>query len=272
MKAIVALLLVVALVSASYTSRYPLDFSKKRSIMAVMMEVESHLKAGGPVETIGLVLQGFKDAVNAEQVAHDEVYGAQKAECDAEVAYRTTEVGDANDTLRQANKAIATATRLRAKAQSQLQAASENLIQNRQHLVIINDVIREEGASYNRNAVSYNDAINAIDDAIDLAQKLKEGGSFLEVARTAGKFLKHAIALKMTNEYKAVMTAFAQITQDDEEGADESAVERLIGLLNTLRENIVNEWAQYGEEHNESVASYNDQKERIDGNIARLEA
>jgi len=138
----------------------------------------------------------------------------------------------------------------------------------------VNDVIRDETAAFNKNAVSFNDAINAIDDAIDLAGKLKEGGSFLEVARTAGKFLKHAVTLKMVTQYGAVMTAFAQITQEDDdgEGADESAVERLIGLLNTLRQHIVDEWSEYGVEHNDSVADYNDQKERIDGNVSRLEA
>lgn len=74
----------------------------------------------------------------------------------------------------------------------------------------------------------------------------------------------------MTSEYRAVIAAFAQVTQDEEE-ADQSAVERLVGLLNTLRERIVAEWAQFGEEHNDSVAAYNDQKERIAGNIERLE-
>lgn len=237
--------------------------------MNVMVEVEAKIKAGSPVETINNVLGGFKEAVNQEQVAHDEVYAAQRNECESEIAYRQTEVADANDALRAANQAIATATRLRNKAQAQLQAASDNLIQNRQHLVIINDVIRDETQSYNVNAVSYNDAINAIDDALDLTAKLHDGGSFLEVAHTAGKFLKHAIALKMTSEYRAVIAAFAQVTQDEE--ADQSAVERLVGLLNTLRERIVAEWAQFGEEHNDSVAAYNDQKERIAGNIDRLE-
>jgi hypothetical protein len=144
MKAIVALLLVFALANASYSSKYPLDFTKRRSMMQVMVEVENRLKNGGPIETINNVLAGFKEAVNQEQVNHDDVYSAQKAEFDAEIAYRQTEVSDANDTLRTANQQIGTATRLRAKAQSQLAAASENLIQNRQHLVIINDVIRDE--------------------------------------------------------------------------------------------------------------------------------
>lgn len=135
----------------------------------------------------------------------------------------------------------------------------------------MNDVIRDESSSYNKNAVSFNDAVNAIDDAIDLAQRLKEGGSFLELAHTSGAFLKHAITLKMTVEYKAVMTAFAQLKQDNEEGADASAVERLVGLLNTLKQNIIDEFGAYGSEHNDSVAAYNNQKERIIANIARLE-
>jgi exonuclease VII small subunit len=74
----------------------------------------------------------------------------------------------------------------------------------------------------------------------------------------------------MTAEYRAVLSAFAQVTQD-EEGADASAVERLIGLLQTLKQHIVDEFAEFGNDHNDSLAAYNDQKDRIDGNIARLE-
>jgi len=71
--------------------------------MQVMLEVENKLKTGDALDTIGNVLQGFKDAVNQEQVGHDDVYGAQKSECEAEEAYRRSEVGDATATLRSAN-------------------------------------------------------------------------------------------------------------------------------------------------------------------------
>lgn len=68
-----------------------------------MVEVENKLKNGGPLDTINNVLAGFKDAINKEQISHDEVYSAQKVECDSELSFRNSEVSDATNTLRSAN-------------------------------------------------------------------------------------------------------------------------------------------------------------------------
>jgi hypothetical protein len=43
-----------------------MDYSKKRSVMAVMMEVESKIKAKSPLDAILNVLSEFRDAVNSE--------------------------------------------------------------------------------------------------------------------------------------------------------------------------------------------------------------
>jgi hypothetical protein len=37
---------------------------------------------------------------------------------------------------------------------------------------LINDVRREETANFNKDAVTFNDAVNAIDDSLDIAAKL----------------------------------------------------------------------------------------------------
>jgi hypothetical protein len=95
--------LTLALVNSSLVAKHPLDFSIKRSIMNVMMEVESKLKTNSPLDTVKEVLNEFKGAVNEEQVDHDDVYGAQKVECDSELAYRNTEVLDSSAALRDAN-------------------------------------------------------------------------------------------------------------------------------------------------------------------------
>lgn len=51
--------------------------------------------------------------------------------------------------------------------------------------------------------------MNAIENAIDLAEELGNGASFLEVARTSAKLLKHAVVLHKTALFKSVIGAFA---------------------------------------------------------------
>lgn len=51
-----------------------MNFSKKRSIMAVMTQVEAHLKNGGPLDAITTILAEFEEAIVQEQIAHDALH------------------------------------------------------------------------------------------------------------------------------------------------------------------------------------------------------
>jgi hypothetical protein len=62
----VALCLLVILAVASATARFNLDYTKKRSMTAVMAEVEAKLKSKSPLDAILNVLRDFRDAVNTE--------------------------------------------------------------------------------------------------------------------------------------------------------------------------------------------------------------
>lgn len=73
---------------------------------------------------------------------------------------------------------------------------------------MINDVRRDETANFNKAAVTFNDAVNAIDDCVDIAANF-ETGSFIEIARMSGKLVKHAVKLGKSVAYKSVMGALA---------------------------------------------------------------
>jgi hypothetical protein len=54
-----------------------------------MVEVEAKIKAKSPLEAIYNVLNEFRDAVNFEQVSHDEIYNAEQSECESEKVFRS---------------------------------------------------------------------------------------------------------------------------------------------------------------------------------------
>jgi len=60
------LIALVAVNAGSLTQKYPFNYSKSRSIMNVMMEVENKLKNKSPLDAILAVLQDYRDAVNQE--------------------------------------------------------------------------------------------------------------------------------------------------------------------------------------------------------------
>lgn len=83
-----SVLLVFCLLAAVALSKHGFDYSKKRSIMNVMLEVETKLKTKAPIDAILNILRDFRDAVNVEQVNHDEIYTSQQAECESENHFR----------------------------------------------------------------------------------------------------------------------------------------------------------------------------------------
>lgn len=64
---ITLLVLVIALASATTISPFAkLNYTKKRSLTAVMAEIESKIKSKSPLDAILNVLTEFRDAVNVE--------------------------------------------------------------------------------------------------------------------------------------------------------------------------------------------------------------
>ncbi|KAM3144938.1 hypothetical protein pb186bvf_002943 [Paramecium bursaria] len=224
------------------------------------MEVENKLKSGGPIETVNGVLNGFKNAVGTEQAQHDEVYQLQAAECLRVLKHLKI---TANEILKTSNILIG-------KTSATLAAVADILTQTRQHIGIINDVRKEEGQTYNRGAVTFNDAINAIDDSLDLVAEYSSGNtSFVQIAELSTRLLKSAIALKKTKSFVAPMAALAQLSQEE---GDAGAVERLGQLLSTLRSEVEEAWTAYGESNALSQQQYNAQKETFTNQVTRLEA
>ncbi|CAD8204697.1 unnamed protein product [Paramecium octaurelia] len=269
MKIAFTILVVLAISNATMMSKHPLQYGGKRSIMNIMVEVENKIKAHSPLDSIKGVLNSFKSAVAEEQSGHDDVYNAQKTECDSEIAYRRAEVEDANGTLKIANGILKTATILLKKTQATL-GETENILNTVSlHITLINDARKEDTQSYNRGAVTFNDAINAIDDSIDLATALAKGqASLVQVAEMTTKLMKSAIATKMNKAFMQAIGALAQITQEED---STGAAERLVQLLQTLRSNVEEAWASYTAENTTALGLFAQQKDLYLASQTRLD-
>jgi hypothetical protein len=66
---------------------------------------------------------------------------------------------------------------LKGKAEATLGATDDILSTVSNHIGLINDARKSDTQTYNRAAVTFNDAINAIDDSIDLVAEFKNGGA-----------------------------------------------------------------------------------------------
>ncbi|CAD8138122.1 unnamed protein product [Paramecium pentaurelia] len=270
MKVTITLLVVLALANAGMVQKFPLTYGGKRSIMNIMVEVENKIKSHSPLDTIKGVLDNFKSAVAQEQGTHDEVYAAQQAECESEISYRRAEVEDATGTLKIANGILKTSNILLKKTQATL-GETENILNSVSlHIDLINDVRKEDTQSYNRGAVTFNDAINAIDDAIDLGVALVKGeASLIQVADMTTKLMMASVATKMNKAFMAPLAALASIKQEEDAAG---AAERLVQLLQTLRANVEEAWASYTAENTNALALFTQQKDLYLATQGRLDS
>ncbi|CAD8131842.1 unnamed protein product [Paramecium pentaurelia] len=270
MKVTLTLLIVLAIANAGMVQKFPLKYGGKRSIMNIMVEVENKIKSHSPLDTIKGVLDNFKSAVSEEQGTHDEVYTAQQAECQSEIAYRRAEVDDALSTLKIANGILKSSNILLKKTQATL-GETENILNSVSlHIDLINDVRKEDTQSYNRGAVTFNDAINAIDDAIDLGVSLVKGeASLIQVADMTTKLMMASVATKMNKAFMIPLAALASIKQESDAAG---AAERLVQLLQTLRSNVEEAWASYTAENTNAIALFTQQKDLYLDTQNRLES
>ncbi|CAD8080378.1 unnamed protein product [Paramecium primaurelia] len=267
-----ALCLLVILAVASATTKFNLDYSKKRSMTAVMAEVEAKLKNKSPLDAILNVLRDFRDAVNTEQVNHDEIYNIQVTECESEDAFRRAEVTDASNVLRDSTAALNVAQTSKIRATNQQEVNQQQYFSAQEHLNSVLSAAETEAGYFKRRGRDYEDALHAIDEASDILATIYSGsGSFAEISRVSKSMLQTAFNIKETAKFAPVFYAFSQLAAQEGQ-LDESALERVAQLLETLRGNIQEAYNDFTESNAVSVAAFNDQKDRIGQTLARLEA
>ncbi|KAM3131060.1 hypothetical protein pb186bvf_016872 [Paramecium bursaria] len=268
---ICAILLLATANAASLTQKYPFNYSKKRSIMAVMMEVEAKLKSKSPLDAILNVLNDFRDAVNTEQVNHDEIYNVQQTECASEHEFRSKQVTDASNVLRDSSAQLSSCETQKARTSNQFNVNEQQTFSNEEHLNIVLATRDAEEAYFKKRSQDYEDALHAIDEASDILTSIYSGsGSFAEVARVSKTMLQNAINVKATLQYAPVLSALAQLAAKERQ-LDESALERVAQLLETLRKNVQQAYSDFSAGNAVAVAAFNDQKDRLKVTLGRLE-
>lgn len=83
----------------------------------------------------------------------------------------------------------------------------------------------------------------------------------IQIATTSGN---HA-------HYAPVFASFAQLATREKQ-IDDSALERVAQLIETLRAKVQETYNAFAEDDAAAIQAFNDQKERLDANLARLEA
>jgi hypothetical protein len=222
--------------------------------MNVLKEMQSFLQTGGPAKKLNKIFQGLLSNINDEQFRADNVYVLQRNECDDEIAFRTSEVSDAQTALDVAteikNKAEATLARAQAVLELNIQLQDEKTRQ-----------LENEAKARNNQHDFYTETINAIQEAIRIIQGALElnrelendVGVLVQLRKVSAKMIITGVKANRLHLYTPVVAAFAALSSHGVNAAD---VARVNELLNRLLDNLNEELQNTDETENRDVAEY----------------
>ena len=269
-QALFFILLIASSMAVSLFQKYPINYSNKRNLFKVLTEVRSKIEAGGAMTVVIKLLDDLKIEVQNEQSNHDAVAQTQQAHCQTELDFRNKEIDDANAALNSANAQLNSCQDSLTRAQTDL----SNNVLNQQNLndqkANLDSVRRDDEAVYLQRVQDHNDAVDAIDVALDLLDEIFTGEeSFVQLSTLSAKMLKHSIKIRATKHYAPVVSVFAQIAAK-KVLADSASLEKVRQLLETLKDNVKNSLSDYQSQETAAVDTYNQRVSDIQASLDEL--
>ncbi|CAD8066355.1 unnamed protein product [Paramecium sonneborni] len=267
----VLIVIALCLVGATSISPYTkLNYSKQRSMAAVLAEVESKMETNSPLDAVLNVLKQFRDAVNVEQVNHDQIYNIEYSECDSEFEFRNKEVEEASNVVRDSTAQLNICKTSKIRTINQQEVNQQQLFTYQEHLTLVLQTAESEQGYFKKRGRDYEDSLHAIDEALDILSGIANGKrSFVDLSSVSKMMLQTSFNIQQTIIYAPIFYAFSQLASQ-EDSADPSQIERVEQLLLQLRENIQDTYNEFIASNSASVAAFNDQKERINVILNRL--
>ncbi|CAD8154258.1 unnamed protein product [Paramecium pentaurelia] len=268
---IALILIAITLVSATSISPYSkLNYSKQRSMTAVLAEVESKIQANSPLDAVLNVLKQFKEAVNVEQVNHDQIFNIEYSECDSEFEFRNKEVEDASNIVRDSTSQLNVCKTSKIRTTNQQEVNQQQLFTYQEHLTLILTTAENEQGYFKKRGRDYEDSLHAIDEALDILSGIANGKrSFAELSSVSKSMLQTSFNIQQTINYAPIFYAFTQLASQ-QDLVDPSQIERVEQLLLQLRENVHDTYNEFTTSNAAAVAAFNDQKDRINIILNRL--
>lgn len=273
----VALFIVAIIACASATSlftQFPMDFSKRRSILAVLTQVETQLKMGGPLDAITKALDDFATAIDEEQATHDALKEKQDVECEDEFKLREQAVAEAEGALKEAQETLDGCKAQKTRAEGDLAITKKQLAENKQFLINAQNTRNKEHYAFETLQGKHEQVVAAIDAAIqyinDFAAAEQKGQSFVQLTKHANKILVMAVQLQTVHHMGPALSALSQLGSMEEN--DDAFIEELKNIFRKFRQNSVEEFEARQQAEAESQKAFDEEKARLESIIEHLTA
>jgi hypothetical protein len=241
---------------------------KQASPSSILAEISAQMRNGGRADEIYKMLDKLEREVLSEQAEHDVLYYSQKQQCDDEAAFRAQEVDDADFAIDRASNEREQCSAAQTKSEAGLEQNLVDQASVNEQIASAQETRKSDRALYKKRTQDHDDLVEAIDECLDLLRELKSEGSFVQISQKATNLLIKSSRIRMTKHVAPFIAALAQLNQH----SDQSAVTRVIELLNELRDNTEASQADYDQQEADSIQRYNDLIDSLTSEKNRLES
>eukprot|EP00359_Climacostomum_virens_P001959 CAMPEP_0204899152 /NCGR_PEP_ID=MMETSP1397-20131031/1686_1 /ASSEMBLY_ACC=CAM_ASM_000891 /TAXON_ID=49980 /ORGANISM="Climacostomum Climacostomum virens, Strain Stock W-24" /LENGTH=391 /DNA_ID=CAMNT_0052067069 /DNA_START=1734 /DNA_END=2909 /DNA_ORIENTATION=+ len=242
-------------------------FKQVTSPMAVLTEISAQMRNGGRADEIYKQLDKLEHEIVSEQAEHDTLYASQKEQCDDEAAFRAQEVADATFAIERATNESKNCGEAQATSEQNLERNLEDQRIVKEQTEDAHKTRKENRELYEKRTQDHDDLIEAIDESLELLSQLRSESSFVQISQKATSLLIKSSRIRMTKHVAPFIAALAQLNQH----SDQDAVNKVVELLNRLRDNTDASQADYDQQEADSIQRYNDLIDSLTSEKERLE-
>lgn len=180
--------------------------------MNVMAQIESTIKAGGPMDAITNILNQFEQEIQDEQVAHQELYDRQTEECDSEIKFRQGEIREANDAIHEAANTLDSCESQHQRAKTDLKNSENQLANARQSLGELTRRKIEYDYAHTTFVTASNMALDAFPHCYKLLDELENGSaSFVQITSHVTKMVPNVAKVTNLKHMNGLLATLAQV-------------------------------------------------------------
>lgn len=148
---------------------------------------------------------------------------------------------------------------------------NERIAENQDSTARENKQREQNLADYNENVKEHNDGIGACDEAIILVNELVNSTpSLIQIRKAKNSVANIQKKLGKKNEYSPLIKALTQLALD-QNFSDQETVEKIVDLLNNLRDNLTNTLQQLNKEEASAQENYEERITQLAEELVELQ-
>ena len=260
-------------ISSTTTASKDLELLQKSKTGSMLVSLaQLHLQMEGPVEDLTQAITDLLSDLETKLSDENSNWAVTTSQHETRVEELQSNIdyadGDVKTSIQKLENVL---NPLKLQIEEEITTISERITVNQDSTTRENTQREEDLTDYNAKAQEHQDGINACDEAIGLVNELMNSSpSLVQIRKAKNSVANIQKKLGKKNQYSPLIKALTQLALD-QNFADQETVQKIVDLLNNLRENLSNSLQTLNEEEAVSQKNYEDRLVQLADELSQLQ-